>query len=67
MTLKTSGTLLTVVGLVLTLSGVALLYVSSDIDGVSGFSIAACWGIVVAGLIQVASGLVLMRRSKSDH
>ncbi|MBD8704996.1 hypothetical protein [Frigoribacterium sp. CFBP 13712] len=62
MTAKSVGNVLACVGTLVLVGGVGLLVVSRDIDGVSGFSIAGAWCIVVAGAANVTSGLILRRQ-----
>jgi len=62
MTAKSLGTLLAVVGTFVLIGGVVLLVTSPGTDDVSGSSTAASWCIIVAGVANIASGLVLRRQ-----
>ena len=62
MTAKSLGTLLAIVGAFVVVGGVVLLITSRDLDGVPASSSAAEWCIIIAGVSNVASGVILRRQ-----
>ena len=66
MAIRTSSTRQVVLGALCVAAGIALLVISRGIDDVSGFSIAACWVLIVGGLVVVAVALARRYRAKRD-
>ena len=64
MATRTSSTRQVILGALSVTAGIALLVISRGIDDVSGFSIAACWVLLVGGLVVVAVALARRHRAK---